>query len=71
MPGLVRKLAIIAAVDGLILQPLSQRNQRAPPAIRVDYQTHHITALEQEAKERNSSLASVEAHGIVGRRRSP
>jgi len=71
MPGLVRKLVIIAAVDGLILQPLSQRNQRAPPAIRIDYQTHNITALEQEAKERNSSLASIEVHGIVGRRRSP
>lgn len=70
MPGLVRKLAIIAAVDGLILQPLSQRNQRAPSAIRIDYQTHHITALEQEDKERNSSLASTEAHGIVGRRRA-
>lgn len=67
MPGLVRKLAIIAAVDGLILQPVSQRNQRAPSAIRIDYQTRHITALEPEAKEQNRTFASIEALGIVGR----
>ena len=66
MPGLVRKLAIIAAIDGLILQPLSTRNQRAPPAIQIDYRTHQITSLEPDVKERHSTFASIEAHGIVG-----
>ena len=70
MPGLVRKLAVIAAAGGLILQPLSQRNQRASAPFKIDYNTHQLAPLEQEAKERNVTSASLEAHGIVGRQKS-
>ncbi len=71
MPGLARKLAIIAAVDGLILQPLAQRNQRNFSAIQIDYKTHHIGPIEQDSYDQKQSYASFEAHGIVGKPRLP
>lgn len=67
MPGLVRKLVIIAAVDGLVLQSLSQRNQRTPSAIKIDYKTHQIISLEEGGKDGSTPSASLEAHGIVGK----
>ncbi|GAD95719.1 SacI domain protein [Paecilomyces variotii No. 5] len=48
MPGLVRKLLIIAAVDGLILQPHgnAQRNaSNGHHAIQIQYKTRKISSL--------------------------
>jgi hypothetical protein len=67
MPNLVRKLLIFAAVDGLVLQPSSPRNQppATQPAIKVDYKGNVGPLLKDRREEDNASI-SVEAHGIVG-----
>ncbi|KAF2138109.1 uncharacterized protein K452DRAFT_321464 [Aplosporella prunicola CBS 121167] len=67
MPGLVRKLLIFAAADGLILQPAPPRNH--PPttqqAIKIDY-TGKIAPLLKDRREEDTTPVSLEAHGIVG-----
>jgi hypothetical protein len=67
MPGLVRKIQVFAAVDGLILQPSSPRNH--PPttqqAIKIDYQGN-VGPLIKERREEDIALVSLETHGIVG-----
>jgi len=67
MPGLVRKLIIFAAVDGLVLQPVAQRNQRATPALRIAYSSHDIASL-GSVPRKDASSTSFDAHGIVGTR---
>jgi hypothetical protein len=67
MPGLVRKLLIFAAVDGLILQPAPPRNH--PPstqqAIKVDYNGNIVPLLKDRRDEDHAPVA-LEAHGILG-----
>lgn len=67
MPGLVRKLLIFAAVDGLILQPAPPRNH--PPAtqqaIKIDYKGN-VGPLLKDRREEDTAPVSLEAHGIVG-----
>lgn len=81
MPGIVRKLLIFAAVDGLVLQPLgppraqsSQRHATAP--LKISYgPPHEITRAADDDSHtlRPGSSGSdagiggyVEAYGIVG-----
>ncbi len=66
MPGLVRKLVILAAVDGLILQPSTQRNQRAIPSLQIKYNTYEIAAAGVASQAKDETIASFDAHGIVG-----
>lgn len=61
MIGLVKRLAVFAAVEGLILHPLGHGNQRP---IQIKYATHEISSLGYIAS--TSSFTSAEAHGIVG-----
>ena len=71
MPPIVRKLLIFAAVDGLILQPYPPRNH-APAtqqAIKVDYKGQ-VGPLLKDRRDENTAPTSVEAHGIIGMRRS-
>jgi hypothetical protein len=67
MPGLVRKLLISAAIDGLILQPAPPRNH--PPAtqqaIKIDYRGS-ISPLLKDRRDEDTAPASLEAHGIIG-----
>ena len=63
MPGIVKKLVIIAAVEGLILHPVGQRNQRS---LQIKYSTHEISSLASSTS--SSSLSGPEFHGIVGSR---
>ncbi|KAF2183733.1 hypothetical protein K469DRAFT_667993 [Zopfia rhizophila CBS 207.26] len=67
MPGLVRKLLIFAAVDGLVLQPAPPRNH--PPAmqqaIKIDYRGN-IGPLLKDRREEDTASVSLEVHGIVG-----
>jgi len=67
MPGLVRKLLIFAAVDGIVLQPVAQRNQRTDVALKIDYKTHTILPQLQDVSEEQPVPASFESHGIIGR----
>ncbi len=63
MPGIVKKLVIIAAVEGLILHPAGQRNQRS---LQIKYTTHEISPLASSTS--SSSLSCAEFHGVVGSR---
>lgn len=59
MPGLVRKLLIIAAVDGLILQPHgnAQRNaSNGHHAIQIQYKTKKITSLSSPSSPSSPSV---------------
>lgn len=70
MPGLVSKLLIIAAVDGIILQPLAQKGQRSASATKIAYNDHHIGPVLKDGGESESEseggAKSFEAFGIVG-----
>ncbi|KAL8831842.1 MAG: hypothetical protein Q9191_000631 [Dirinaria sp. TL-2023a] len=63
MPGLVRKLVILAAVDGLVLKPVAQRNQRETQSLRISYASHKITSQTSFSKE-DANIPSIDAHGI-------
>lgn len=72
MPALLRKLAIVAAVDGLILHAqasgprhIAGSNNEAL-SIRIDYKTNKITALPAGASEPLDGKDALEAYGLVG-----
>ena len=65
MPSIVRKLVIVAALDGLLLQPVTQRSQKQIPAIQIEYATNVIKSSSQ-ANDGNKTAASLDSHGIVG-----
>ncbi|KAH6682606.1 SacI homology domain-containing protein [Halenospora varia] len=65
MPGLVRKLLIFAAVDGLVLQPVAQKGQRAPAA-KIAYNDNNIGPALKQNVEGENGAKSFEAFGIVG-----
>ena len=64
MPGLSKKVLIFAAVDGVVLQPLAQRNQRPSPGVIIDYKRHGI-AIKSGIVESNDADA-LECSGIAG-----
>jgi hypothetical protein len=72
MPSLLRKLAIVAAPDGLVLyaQTANGRNNggsnNEASSIRIDYQTNKITALPTSASEPLGGKDALEAYGLVG-----
>ncbi|KAF7521163.1 hypothetical protein PCG10_008567 [Penicillium crustosum] len=72
MPALLRKLAIVAAVDGLILHTQASgprhtagTNNEAS-SIRIDYKTNKITALPVSASEPLGGKDALEAYGLIG-----
>lgn len=65
MPGLVRKLLIFAAIDGLILQPATQKGQRPAPATKITYKDKHIGPVLNDS-DVEESTKGFEAFGIVG-----
>jgi hypothetical protein len=69
MPGLVRKLLIFAAVDGLVLQPAPPRNHKpaTEQAIRLDYKSSKIGPLLKDRREEDTAPSTLEVHGIVGK----
>lgn len=63
MPGLVRKLLIFAAVDGVLLQPVNQRGSENA-GIHIAYgAANKITST---PTRREGTENSLEAHGIIG-----
>lgn len=68
MPGIIRKLVVFAAVDGLVLQPIGQRNQRPAAPLKIDYKSHKPRPLLQDITldiEREQD-ASIEVQGVLG-----
>ncbi|EEH50568.2 uncharacterized protein PADG_06647 [Paracoccidioides brasiliensis Pb18] len=68
MPRLARKLLIIAAVDGLILQPDTNSHQRTPgnnrsSALQIEYKTRRIYSPPTSS---STDDACLESHGVVG-----
>lgn len=78
MPGLLRKLLIVAAVDGLVLHAHGANGARHnnggsgsdAPSIRIDYKTHKITTLPPSSSssgtESSEGRDELEAYGLVG-----
>ncbi|MCJ1402963.1 hypothetical protein MMC11_006185 [Xylographa trunciseda] len=66
MPGLVHKLVIVAATDGLLLQPNSLRNQRPSAGVQINYITNAISLLGENQTDNSKSPQTLEAYGIVG-----
>jgi hypothetical protein len=68
MPGIVRKLLIFAAVDGLVLQPAPPRNHKpaTDQAIKLSYKTNAIAPLLKDRRNEDTAPSTLEAHGIVG-----
>jgi len=68
MPGLVRKLLIFAAVDGLVLQPAPPRNHKpaTEQAIKLEYKSSRIGPLLKDRREEDTAPSTLEVHGIVG-----
>ena len=63
MPGLVRKLLIFAAVDGLVLQPLAQKGQRPVPPVKIAYSS---SAIGPALGDSHGQSKGFEAFGVVG-----
>ncbi|KAI9932201.1 hypothetical protein ASPWEDRAFT_132536 [Aspergillus wentii DTO 134E9] len=72
MPGLLRKLIVFAAVDGLIIQPYGngQRhngNGNDGSFLRIDYKTSKVSSLPASALDLSERKDSgLETYGLVG-----
>lgn len=68
MPGLVRKLLIFAAVDGLILQPAPPKNHKPATenAIKITYRENGIGPLLKDRRQEDAARETFEAHGVIG-----
>ncbi|KAF3926945.1 Synaptojanin-2 [Dactylellina cionopaga] len=67
MPGLVRKILILAAIDGLLLLPTGPRS-RSNPRTKIAYKTGVINTASEETPvpQAVASGSSFEALGIAG-----
>lgn len=67
MPGLARKVLVFAAVDGLILQPLSSKGQKPIPPARVKYGDASVSAAARDqVPDSTKSDSWFEALGVIG-----
>ncbi|KAI5783604.1 SacI homology domain-containing protein [Geopyxis carbonaria] len=75
MPALVRKILIVAALDGLLLSPLPTPRAKSPPTspaggVKIEYKTQtistHLAAEKRLQKDVTGSHSGIEAHGIAG-----
>ncbi|KAG8417280.1 hypothetical protein J3459_012436 [Metarhizium acridum] len=67
MPGISRKILICAAIDGLILQPLSTKGQRPFQPVRIRYDDSSISAVPRDQiPDTSGPNSSFEAFGVIG-----
>jgi hypothetical protein len=67
MPGIARKIVICAAIDGLIVQPLSSKGQRPFQPVRVRYGDSSISAVPRDQlPDTSTPESSFEAFGVIG-----
>ncbi|TWU72216.1 hypothetical protein ED733_003148 [Metarhizium rileyi] len=67
MPAIARKVLICAAIDGLIIQPLSTKGQRPFQPVRIRYGDSSISAVPRDQiPDTSSPDSSFEAFGVIG-----
>ncbi|KAL6866120.1 hypothetical protein ACO1O0_002222 [Amphichorda felina] len=67
MPGIARKILICAAIDGLIIQPLSSKGQRPFQPVAIKYGDASVSqASRDQVLDPPSDGSSFEAFGIIG-----
>ncbi|KAF7560473.1 hypothetical protein G7046_g3666 [Stylonectria norvegica] len=67
MPGIARKIIICAAIDGLIIQPLSSKGQKPLQPLRIKYGDAAVSSVPREQVPDTSKLeSSFEAFGVIG-----
>ncbi|KAF5020664.1 hypothetical protein F66182_7298 [Fusarium sp. NRRL 66182] len=67
MPAIARKLLICAAIDGLVIQPLSSKGQRPFQPVRVKYGDASITQVPREHVPDDPNPDSCfDAFGVIG-----
>ncbi|KAF5662893.1 sac1-recessive suppressor of secretory defect [Fusarium heterosporum] len=67
MPVIARKLLICAAIDGLVIQPLSSKGQRPFQPVRVKYGEATISHVPREhVPDDTKPGSSFEAFGVIG-----
>ncbi|KAL4939733.1 hypothetical protein BDV06DRAFT_32143 [Aspergillus oleicola] len=72
MPGLLRKIVVFAAAEGLILQSTGNGLRYSPnsetSSIRIDYTTNRISPCSSPAADSNErkDYAGLETYGLVG-----
>ena len=67
MPGIARKILICAAVDGLIIQPLSSKGQRPFQPVAIKYGDASVSQPSRDqVLDPPSDGSSFEAFGIIG-----
>lgn len=64
MPGLYRKIAIYAAVEGLILHAHGSAEQHK--YLQVNYKTRRISEYEKSNLPSVDGLPRLEAYGLIG-----
>lgn len=68
MSGLARKLVICAAIEGLVIQPLTTKGQRPANPIRIRYSDAAISAITRDQlPDISQEGSSFEAFGVIGR----
>ncbi|KAH8699922.1 SacI homology domain-containing protein [Ilyonectria robusta] len=67
MPGVARKIIVCAAIDGLILQPLSSKGQRPFQPVRIKYGDATLSSAPREqVPDASKPDSSFEAFGVIG-----
>ncbi|GKU01656.1 phosphatidylinositide phosphatase sac2 [Fusarium langsethiae] len=67
MPAIARKLLICAAIDGLVIQPLSSKGQRPFQPVRIKYGDVSVSRVPREYGSDDSKPdPSFEAFGVIG-----
>lgn len=66
MPSIVRKLLIVAAVDGLLLHPSGHKSQQIP-SIKITYGKNDITVVKESSPTDDKSSTSIDSFGVVGK----
>ncbi|QPC77421.1 hypothetical protein HYE68_008173 [Fusarium pseudograminearum] len=67
MPAIARKLLICAAIDGLVIQPLSSKGQRPLQPVRVKYGDASVSRVQREyGLDDSKPDPSFEAFGVIG-----
>ncbi|KAG9252074.1 SacI domain protein [Emericellopsis atlantica] len=68
MPGLARKVLICAAIDGLLIQPLSAKGQKPFQPLTITYGDGSVSpaSREQTVEDTDHDESTFEAFGIIG-----